>query len=103
MKQLGIQTISDPAISTQAPHSAHELLRTRAIKKLGTQAVKQAGPLPASLFGKVMNFHTSNFTEMFIGPLSTTFVSTVWRFFYLAEVNMRKTAISYKNHFPHFL
>ena len=49
---------------------------------------------------KVFEIHASNFPEMFIGSLSTTFVKTVWWFLHIDASQIKKTAISYKkNHF----
>ena len=51
-------------------------------------------------YRKRFKIHASNFAEMFIGPLSTTFVKTVWRFSHIDGSQIKKTAISYKkNHF----
>ena len=44
----------------------------------------------SSFSREILKIQASNFTQMLIGPLSTTYVKTVWRFFDLTAVNMRK-------------
>ena len=50
---------------------------------------------------KVLKIDASNFPEMFIGSLSTTFIKTVWRFLHIDGSQIKKYA---KNEvFRHFL